>query len=288
MFYALTLASTLAVAALAAEGEYNYYKMGADWGGTCATGREQSPINFHDFGMMYSEKINLQTEGYINYSPATVTKGKDTVKASGITTGSFTKTFWDGSTSKFVPLQFHFHAPSEHTIGGRHMDLELHVVHLYEDGSLGAVIGIFFDTTYGGTTANQLIGQLGVSTLSSTGTSRNIAFANFMQGLPYADFYSYDGSLTTPPCTEGIKWSVLKQIQSISPSQLAEFNNLWKDNNSFAGGMGNNRIPQPWNRRAVLDSSAYAKKHLPVYDGASVLTASASVLLAASVLTSLF
>jgi carbonic anhydrase len=47
--------------------------------------------------------------------------------------------------SKFKALQFHFHAPSEHTLFGEHADLEMHIVHLYEDGSLGGVIGIMFN-----------------------------------------------------------------------------------------------------------------------------------------------
>jgi len=42
-------------------------------------------------------------------------------------------------------VQFHFHSPSEHTINGDHADLEMHIVHTYEDGSLGGVIGILFD-----------------------------------------------------------------------------------------------------------------------------------------------
>jgi len=95
--------------------------------------------------MKYSENLALAPEGYINYSPMTLKLETHTLKGEGVTTGGFTKTYWDGSSNKFVPIQFHFHAPSEHTVGGRHMDLELHVVHTYEDGSLGGVIGIFFD-----------------------------------------------------------------------------------------------------------------------------------------------
>lgn len=62
----------------------------------------------------------------------------------------FEKTFENGNTSEFVAAQFHFHAPSEHTVNGKHMDLEMHIVHTYEDGSLGGVIGVFFDREEGG------------------------------------------------------------------------------------------------------------------------------------------
>jgi carbonic anhydrase len=55
----------------------------------------------------------------------------------------------DGMSS-WHPLQFHFHSPSEHTINGQHMDLEMHMVHLTEDGGLGAVLAILFDAEEGG------------------------------------------------------------------------------------------------------------------------------------------
>ena len=53
--------------------------------------------------------------------------------------------FETGMESEFAFAQFHFHSPSEHTINGVHYDLEMHMVHTYLDGSLGAVIGIMFD-----------------------------------------------------------------------------------------------------------------------------------------------
>lgn len=56
------------------------------------------------------------------------------------------------------------------------------------------------------------------------------------------EFWSYDGSLTTPPCTEGIKWSVLKSVQPISEAQLAKFTALWAGDAAYAEGKGNNRV----------------------------------------------
>jgi carbonic anhydrase len=168
----LFASAALFLSAQAAEGTFDYKQQGDDWTGTCASGREQSPIDFHALGMAYSEKLNLATEGYINYSPLTVTNTGDTIKASGVTEGVFTKTFWDGSEAKFVPLQFHFHAPSEHTIGGLHYDLEMHVVHTYEDGSLGGVIGILFDRVLGGQENNSLLSSINAASVSPAGTSR--------------------------------------------------------------------------------------------------------------------
>lgn len=60
----------------------------------------------------------------------------------------------------FMPLQFHFHAPSEHTFDGKFYDLELHIVHQeYNTGKLG-VLAIFFDRTAGGNSRNDFIASL--------------------------------------------------------------------------------------------------------------------------------
>jgi len=52
------------------------------------------------------------------------------------------------------------------------------------------------------------------------------------------DFWSYDGSLTTPPCTEGVRWSNLKTVQPISAEQLEMFNNVWKDSRDWSAQNG--------------------------------------------------
>ena len=63
------------------------------------------------------------------------------------------------------------------------------------------------------------------------------------------EYWSYDGSLTTPPCSEGLKWTVVKQIQPISKEQLKRFTARLADDPSFAGGRGSNRVVQPLHER---------------------------------------
>jgi len=65
-----------------------------------------------------------------------------------------------GINQTFKPAQLHFHAPSEHTVNGKHYDLEMHIVHLTASGAPGAVIGVFFDRKAGGPLANQLLQDL--------------------------------------------------------------------------------------------------------------------------------
>ena len=105
-------------------------------------------------------------------------------------------------------------APSEHTIDGRYADLELHFLHMYPDGSLGAMVGIFFDRQMGGDQENFFLEQILPIFKANDGHSKVIEgpmfIASFLRGLDTDDFWHYDGSLTTPPCTEGIKWTLLK------------------------------------------------------------------------------
>ena len=159
------------------------------------------------------------------------------------------------------PLQFHFHAPSEHAVDGKLMDLEMHIVHQDTDGGL-AVLGIFFDQGMGGTDANSFIaamqGDEGVNVM------------DMIEGLDTSAYWSYPGSLTTPPCSEGVKWTVLKDVQSIDDEQLAYFNDLWKDKAEFAQGNGNNRELMPINDRTLYS--------MGMESGAMWLGAAASLL----------
>lgn len=158
-------------------------------------------------------------------------------------------TFEDGKTVAYTPLQFHFHAPSEHTVNGKHYDLEVHFVHKVQGTGLGdnkmelgAVIGIFFDVEEGGDQDNTFIKSV-FEALETTGAAekKNVALRNFLNTVDFGAYWSYPGSLTTPPCTEGINWSVVKHVQPISKAQLAKFTELLADDIAFAGGNGNNR-----------------------------------------------
>lgn len=79
-----------------------------------------------------------------------------------------------------------------------------------------------------------------------------LGLKGFLQTLNVDEFWSYDGSLTTPPCTEGVRWSVLKTIQPISPAQLKMFTDVWAGDSAWSAanaGNGNNRGIQPLNSR---------------------------------------
>ena len=81
-------------------------------------------------------------------------------------------------------------------------------------------------------------------------------------------YWNYPGSLTTPPCTEGILWNVMKNVQPINDAQLEMFTQYLAKDEDFAEGKGNNRVVQPWNDRMVC------------YSGASGLFAAGAAMLA--------
>jgi carbonic anhydrase len=194
----------------------DYKTNGANWGDDyplCKYGKEQTPINLTTRG--YSTSPNMQLNGYAyqNMPRANVTRSANSINLN-LSAGEFEIAFPDGSKSLFSPLQFHFHAPSEHSVDGKLYDLELHIVHTYKDSptSLGAVIGIFFDREKGGNYANPFLDSLafGSTVLDTAVPVTNVNLANLLSSADFSRYWSYKGSLTTPPCTEGIKWSVLE------------------------------------------------------------------------------
>ena len=119
----------------------------------------------------------------------------------------------------FDLLQFHFHTPSEHYIDGAPYPMEVHFVHKAADGTLG-VVGVMFEVGAHNATIDKIWNGIG-GKISLSGSEL----------LPNSlDYYKYDGSLTTPPCSEGVKWHVVKQPLSVSEKQLLAFQALFSVN----------------------------------------------------------
>jgi carbonic anhydrase len=124
----------------------------------------------------------------------------------------------DGTTYRLQ--QFHFHSPSEHSIGGHTYAAEMHLVHKSDAGKL-LVVAILFTSGAANTTLAPLWSTMpehGAPAVALAGTTIDIASL-----LPRAPRYlRYDGSLTTPPCTEGVTWLVVEPEAStqVSPEQI--------------------------------------------------------------------
>ena len=140
----------------------------------------------------------------------------------------------------------------------------MHIVHKYKKtGELGAVLGFFFDRKAGGNIANPLIESLKFAQTveGSNITVDNVALSDFLASADFSEYWSYPGSLTVPPCVEGIKWTVIKKPLPISDAQLNAFNAFFSDNENFAGGLGNNRLIQPLKARTLYFIEESKNKH---------------------------
>jgi carbonic anhydrase len=122
--------------------------------------------------------------------------------------------------------QFHFHRPSEEMIKGRKYAMTLHLVHAAEDGST-AVVAVLLQQ--GGD--NPLIDELweDVPKEKEKEALLDSVQINATRLLP-ADrgYYTFTGSLTTPPCTENVTWYVLKHPITVSPEEIREFSKLYR------------------------------------------------------------
>lgn len=137
--------------------------------------------------------------------------------------------------------QFHFHSPSENRIDGRQFPLECHLVHADKDGNL-AVVSILFEPG----APNPVLGKAWSAMPAKAGDKAALpAGINVASMLPdNMDYYRFNGSLTTPPCSEGVWWFVAKKPVSVSQEQVDQFVKTI--------GYANNRPIQPVNARPVL------------------------------------
>ena len=141
---------------------------------------------------------------------------------------------------RYVLQQFHFHTPSEHTVDGRSYPLEVHFVHKTEGGKL-AVVGLLFEEGPENAALTPYWNRMPRS--SGTPVDLGRGGVDIRKVIPARlDVYRYAGSLTTPPCNEGVHWLVLKEHSTASPAQIEAFRALMRHNN---------RPVQPLSGRAV-------------------------------------
>ncbi len=141
-------------------------------------------------------------------------------------------------------LQFHSHTPSENAINGKRFDMVIHFVHQNIHGQL-AVVSTLLEV---GSTTNSAIDTLWKFMPQTPGEPQQHDIQiDINQLLPKErEYFTFEGSLTTPPCTEGVKWILLKQPLSISAAQLAQYRALYPENA---------RPLQPLNGREILSSN---------------------------------
>lgn len=185
---------------------------------TCAIGQRQSPIDIRD-----GIKVDLESIQF-NYRPSTfriVDNGHTVQVEVGDSTISLT-----GKTYELV--QFHFHRPSEEKINGQRFDMVLHLVHKSDEGDL-AVVAILLERGSENPFIQTLWNNLPLE--KNAPLEPPAAVVDPASILPATrSYYTYMGSLTTPPCSEGVLWLVMKQPVQLSPDQINIFSRLYKNN----------------------------------------------------------
>ncbi|MDH4274569.1 MAG: carbonic anhydrase family protein [Gammaproteobacteria bacterium] len=199
--------------------DYNGEMGPEHWGGACQTGKSQSPIN-----IVGASKANLKPIEF-NYqaaeNPEVVNNGH-TIQVN-YPAGSFAVM----NGKKYNLLQFHFHTPSEEAIQGKRADLVAHLVHKADDGEL-AVVGVLFNK---GAKASATLDKIWANMPKSEGKEHTKGSLNVADLLPKEkNYFHFAGSLTTPPCTEGVQWHVMQSQQEFSDKQLGAFTALFPMN----------------------------------------------------------
>jgi carbonic anhydrase len=198
----------------------------------CAAGKNQSPIDLDALveADLAPLKLDYKTHG------SEILNNGHTVQANYAPGSALTV---DGRA--FELKQFHFHAPSENKIGGKQFPMEAHLVHADKDGNL-AVVAVMF--TEGA--ANATLAKLWANMPARKDEKKALpAGLSVTELLPAnKDYYRFNGSLTTPPCSEGVRWLVMKSPVAASKAQVEQF--------SKTLGIKNNRPIQAVNARPVL------------------------------------
>lgn len=146
----------------------------------------------------------------------------------------------DGDT--FTLQQFHFHAPSENEIDGKQFPLEAHFVYKDKDGAL-AVLALMFQEGQANPQLSQAWQQMPTAIDQMAILNKPIDIKVLLP--KQFNFYRFSGSLTTPPCSEGVSWMVLEQPVSASAEQINQFRSVVHHTN--------NRPVQPLNGRVIID-----------------------------------
>lgn len=199
----------------------------------CTSGKNQSPVNLSGF-----VEAQLSDIGFDDPGQATEILNNGHTVQINYTPGSTIEV--DGH--QFELKQFHFHSPSENRVDGRSYPLEAHFVHADKDGNL-AVVAVLFEKG----AQNAVLAKLWARLPGQEGGAH--ALMNRVRAIDLLPedrtYYRFDGSLTTPPCTEGVLWLVLKTAVHASPAQIEAFVHTLHH--------PNNRPVQALNARAVLE-----------------------------------
>jgi carbonic anhydrase len=202
----------------------------------CASGKEQSPIDIRDAKKGALPRLQFEYKS----TPLKIVNNGHTVR---VNFAPGNGNFLIVGDKRYELVQFHFHRPSEEQIKGKQFAMVAHLVHKADDGKL-AVVAVLLKAG----SANMTLQQIWDHMPMTEGPEQQISDVEFNPSglLPAnAAYFTFAGSLTTPPCTEGLTWFVLRTPTDVSHEQIDAFAKLYPHNA---------RPIQPLNGRVVTGS----------------------------------
>ncbi|OFA02668.1 carbonic anhydrase [Duganella sp. HH101] len=195
-------------------GPANWGKINPEWS-KCSTGNRQSPIDIRD-GM----KVELEQITF-DYHPSSfnVTDNGHTVQVM-LSGGNFLTV----NNRMYELIQFHFHRPSEERVNGKGYEMVVHLVHKDGEGKL-AVLALLLERGKPQPVIQTVWNNLPLEKLETLAPSTVLDPLDLIPAR--RDYFTFMGSLTTPPCTEGVLWLVMKEPVQASPAQMALFSRLY-------------------------------------------------------------
>src|SRR5262249_17059940 len=195
----------------------------AKWGdlspdfAACKTGKQQTPIDFAK-GIAKGKGLSPVVFSY-SQIPIQVTNNGHTIQAGNSTPSSITI-----GSDKYTLAQWHLHTPSEHTVEGKHFDAELHFVNKNDKGEI-TVVGILIKKGKESKAVKALVDNAPAEASKEPKAGQGTFDMSALTPAKAA-YYTYTGSLTIPPCTEGIRWIVFQKPMEASEAQLAKLQEL--------------------------------------------------------------
>jgi carbonic anhydrase len=202
----------------------------------CSAGRRQSPIDLKEGEDAVLPRIDIA------YQPAELEVENN---GHGLEAAYPPGSSIEVAGAEYALKQFHFHAPSEHRFDGRSLPLEFHFVHEADDGTI-AVLGVLVREGPPNPAFSKLVRALPDEEGGSLPVEGEVNALDLLpEAAASAPRWSYEGSLTTPPCTEGVRWEVFGRPIKMSGAQIARYTAVYDDIN---------RPLQPRNDRRLMVS----------------------------------
>jgi carbonic anhydrase len=183
----------------------------------CKSGHRQSPIDIRA-----TQKVDLPAiEFDYKFIPLDIIDNGHTIMVN-YPPGSFIHV----GNKQYELKQFHFHRPSEEEINGKKYDMGVHLVHTAQDGSV-AVVAVLLQEGADNPLIHELWNDLPKEKNKEQRLDdHQINIASLLP--PDRGYYTFSGSLTTPPCTENVTWYVLKQPVTVTAGEIEAFSNLYR------------------------------------------------------------